>query len=339
MAYDEDLADRIRELVAGEKGLTEQKMFGGLAFLIGGNMAVAASGQGGILVRVDPEQSDKLVSATAAEPMVMRGRSMDGWLRVAAADVHQKRSIVDMGETRRHVRALPSCQEEEVMATTGIRPAYVTWPHYNQRLRETVEAMTEDQLAIQPSPDRWPTWASIGHLACQRVFWLCDFAGEPGAETTRFTNAGYDCPGDDDLEHVLGAADLAGRARLDVPHRRGVPGPMDPRDARRGDQPSRVGRHSWAHTRGWVLQRVFAHDVYHCAELNETLPPRRGSRWSTCGRERPDQRQGRYGRSNRSSVLPIELKSKAAEFACGQKSALRLVVLDVEHGLAVLRRP
>ena len=57
MAYDEDLADRIRELVAGEKGLTEKKMFGGLAFLVGGNMAVAASGQGGILVRVDPDQS------------------------------------------------------------------------------------------------------------------------------------------------------------------------------------------------------------------------------------------------------------------------------------------
>jgi TfoX/Sxy family transcriptional regulator of competence genes len=93
MAYDEDLADRIRELVAGEKGLTEKKMFGGLAFLIGGNMAVAASGQGGILVRVDPDATDKLVSTTKAERMVMRGRAMDGWLRVAAADVKQGRSL------------------------------------------------------------------------------------------------------------------------------------------------------------------------------------------------------------------------------------------------------
>ena len=64
MAYDEELADRIRELIAGEPGVTEQRMFGGLAFLIGGNMAVAASGQGGALVRVEPAQSDKLVATT-----------------------------------------------------------------------------------------------------------------------------------------------------------------------------------------------------------------------------------------------------------------------------------
>jgi TfoX/Sxy family transcriptional regulator of competence genes len=93
MAYDEDLADRIRELVAGEKRLTEKRMFGGLAFLIGGNMAVAASGQGGILVRVDPAQTDKLVSTTKAKPMVMRGKAMDGWLRVGADDVRQKRQL------------------------------------------------------------------------------------------------------------------------------------------------------------------------------------------------------------------------------------------------------
>ena len=73
MAYDEDLALRIRELVAKEKGLSEKKMFGGLAFLIGGNMAIAASGQGGILVRVDPEQSDKLVATTKASVAVMGG--------------------------------------------------------------------------------------------------------------------------------------------------------------------------------------------------------------------------------------------------------------------------
>ena len=93
MAYDEELADRIRELVATEKDLTEQKMFGGLAFLIGGNMAVAASGQGGILVRVDPAASAKLVSSTKAEPMVMRGRAMDGWLRVDAEHVREKRQL------------------------------------------------------------------------------------------------------------------------------------------------------------------------------------------------------------------------------------------------------
>jgi TfoX/Sxy family transcriptional regulator of competence genes len=109
MAYDEDLADRIRELVATEKGLTEQKMFGGLAFLIGGNMAVAASGQGGILVRTDPAASAKLVSTTKAQPMVMRGRAMDGWLRVDAERVREKRQLaawVKRGVT--YARSLPA---------------------------------------------------------------------------------------------------------------------------------------------------------------------------------------------------------------------------------------
>jgi TfoX/Sxy family transcriptional regulator of competence genes len=109
MAYDEELADRIRELVAGEKGLTEQKMFGGLAFLIGGNMAVAASGQGGILVRVDPAAWDRLVSTTKAEPMVMRGRAMAGWLRVDAEHVRQRRQLapwVERGVS--YARSLPA---------------------------------------------------------------------------------------------------------------------------------------------------------------------------------------------------------------------------------------
>ncbi len=87
MAYDEELAARIRALLGSRAALSEKKMFGGLAFLIGGNMAIAASGQGGILVRVDPEESDTLVASTPAERMEMRGRSMPGWLRVAAADV------------------------------------------------------------------------------------------------------------------------------------------------------------------------------------------------------------------------------------------------------------
>jgi TfoX/Sxy family transcriptional regulator of competence genes len=108
VAYDEHLADRIRELVAGQKRLTEQKMFGGLAFLIGGNMAVAASGQGGILVRVDPAGSAKLISTTKAHPMVMRGKAMDGWLRVDAEHVRQKRQLatwVERGVT--YARSLP----------------------------------------------------------------------------------------------------------------------------------------------------------------------------------------------------------------------------------------
>ena len=93
MAYDEELADRIRELLGPQRGLTEKKMFGGLAFLINGNMAVAASGQGGVLVRVDPEGSDRLVARTHAYPMEMRGRSMQGWLRLDVEDVRTKRQL------------------------------------------------------------------------------------------------------------------------------------------------------------------------------------------------------------------------------------------------------
>jgi len=81
MSYDAALADRIRELIGEEPGSSEKKMFGGLAFLVNGNMAVAASGQGGILLRVDPDESETLVSEHV-QPAVMRGRPMAGWLRI-----------------------------------------------------------------------------------------------------------------------------------------------------------------------------------------------------------------------------------------------------------------
>ena len=105
MAYDEELAERIRERVAGEAGLAEKKMFGGLAFLIGGNMAVAASGQGGLLVRVDPAESDELVASTDARPMEMRGREMAGWLRVDPADDGELAAWVERGVS--FARSLP----------------------------------------------------------------------------------------------------------------------------------------------------------------------------------------------------------------------------------------
>ena len=93
MAYDERLAHRIRALLEGEPGVTEQSMFGGLAFLIGGNMAVAASGQGGLLVRADPATSDALLSSTGVRPMEMDGRQMRGWLRVDDEPVRTKRQL------------------------------------------------------------------------------------------------------------------------------------------------------------------------------------------------------------------------------------------------------
>jgi len=109
MAYDEALASRIRDHIGPAPGLSEKKMFGGLAFLIGGNMAVAASGQGGILVRIDPEQSDALVASTPAEPMEMRGKQMPGWLRVPTDDVSADAALaewVDRGVG--YARTLPA---------------------------------------------------------------------------------------------------------------------------------------------------------------------------------------------------------------------------------------
>jgi TfoX/Sxy family transcriptional regulator of competence genes len=108
VAYDEDLADRVRELLIDDLYI-EKKMFGGLAFLIGGNMAVAASGQGGLLVRVDPAKSDKLVATTTARPMEMRGRAMQGWLRVDADAVRTKRQLAKwVGMGMSYARSLPA---------------------------------------------------------------------------------------------------------------------------------------------------------------------------------------------------------------------------------------
>jgi TfoX/Sxy family transcriptional regulator of competence genes len=93
MAYDEDLANRIRELIAGDSEVTEKRMFGGLAFLIGGNMSVSVSGQGGLLLRCDPAETDALLSKPHAAPFEMRGRVMDGWLRVSPEGLRTKTQL------------------------------------------------------------------------------------------------------------------------------------------------------------------------------------------------------------------------------------------------------
>ena len=151
-----------------------------------------------------------------------------------------------------------------------IRQAYSNWPQYNSRFLAAVAAMSGEQLAIRPSPERWPIWATVGHTACQRVFWLCDFAGEPGAENTPFTDAGNNCPGDDDLAHVLSADQLVEALESSF---RIVEQCLDgwtvdslAEELRREDW-----NETWVHSRGWVIQRVFAHDISHIAELNEAL--------------------------------------------------------------------
>jgi TfoX/Sxy family transcriptional regulator of competence genes len=108
VAFDEELAGRIREFLAGERGVSEKRMFGGLAFLVDGNMAIAASGQGGALVRCEPSETDALVARTNAETMVMRGREMQGWVRVAAEHLGTKRQLakwVALGA--RYAKTLP----------------------------------------------------------------------------------------------------------------------------------------------------------------------------------------------------------------------------------------
>jgi hypothetical protein len=152
----------------------------------------------------------------------------------------------------------------------SIRPAYSSWPQHNARLGEVVAGLSEAQLALRPGPERWPIWASIGHVACQRVFWLCDFAGEPGVETTPFPDAGNNCPGDDDLETVWSAGQLTEALESTF---RIVEAcldrwtlPMLDEVIRRPD----LGE-DWVHTRGAVLQRCFAHDISHISELNDVL--------------------------------------------------------------------
>ena len=87
MAYDTELADRIRELLSQEADVGERAMFGGLAFMVRGHMTAVASGQGGLMVRADPTATPKVVAETSATRAVMRGKEMDGWLRLPSADV------------------------------------------------------------------------------------------------------------------------------------------------------------------------------------------------------------------------------------------------------------
>jgi TfoX/Sxy family transcriptional regulator of competence genes len=108
MAYDEDLADRLREALQDVDGVTEKQMFGGLAFLVGGNMAVAASGQGGLMLRCDPDRSEELVSRPGVGRMVMRGKEMDGWFRVDSEGIESDADLarwVDVGV--RYASSLP----------------------------------------------------------------------------------------------------------------------------------------------------------------------------------------------------------------------------------------
>jgi uncharacterized damage-inducible protein DinB len=155
------------------------------------------------------------------------------------------------------------------MSMPTIRPAYEMWPQYNRRLRDVVAAMTDAQLSIRPSPDLWPIWATVGHTAGARTYWLCDIAGEPGAEATPF-EAGAEEGWEDDLDHPRGAGELV--EALDSTFRI-IEGCLDRwTPDMLGDEIRRdYGGRTQVHTRSSILQRLLTHEAYHCGELSQTL--------------------------------------------------------------------
>ena len=150
-----------------------------------------------------------------------------------------------------------------------IRAFYDRWPQYNRRLTEIVGAMSDEHLAIRPAPERDPIWATVGHTAAARTYWLCAIVGEPGADTTpwpRPDSAGWE----DDLSHPRTATELVWAldstwAVVDDVLDHWTPEMLDQTIERRyGDTVQR-------HSRASILQRLLTHEAYHCGELSQTL--------------------------------------------------------------------
>jgi uncharacterized damage-inducible protein DinB len=151
----------------------------------------------------------------------------------------------------------------------SIRRFYDRWLQYNRRLTEVIGAMTDEQLAIQSAPDRMSIWATVGHNAGVRVYWLCHVLGEPGAETTPWPDPNTE-GWEDDPDHPRTAAELVHAldttwAIIDGVLERWTPELLDTTVERYyGDQRQ-------VHSRSSILQRLFTHDAYHCGELSQTL--------------------------------------------------------------------
>ncbi len=150
----------------------------------------------------------------------------------------------------------------------SIRLFYGMWPQYDRRLREVIGAMTDADLAIRPSPEGWPIWATVGHTAGVRVYWLCTVLGETGAEKTPFAGAAEGW--EDDLDHPRGAAELVTAlettwAIIDRCLDDWTPAMLEePVERMYGEQRE-------VHSRASILQRLFSHEAYHCGELSQTL--------------------------------------------------------------------
>ncbi len=154
--------------------------------------------------------------------------------------------------------------------TATIRPAYDMWPQYNRRLRELVAAMTDEQLAIRPAPELLPIWATVGHTAAMRVYWLCEVVGEPGAETTPFWKNGSVIDWADDLDRPPSADGLAtgldsSFAIVEGCLDRWIPDMLADEIERSYDGTVQI------HTRSSILQRLLTHDAWHAGELSQTL--------------------------------------------------------------------
>jgi uncharacterized damage-inducible protein DinB len=151
-----------------------------------------------------------------------------------------------------------------------IRLFYDRWPQYNRRLTEVVGAMSEQELAIRPAPERDPIWATVGHTAAARVYWLCGVLGEPGAETTPWPDPINDPGWEDDLDHPRSAGELVGAldttwAIIDRLLDRWTPAMLEETFERS------YGEQRQVHSRSSVLQRLSTHEAYHCGELSQTL--------------------------------------------------------------------
>ncbi len=156
------------------------------------------------------------------------------------------------------------------MTRVTIRAFYDHWPQYNQRLTEVVGAMTDEQLAIRPSPEGLPIWATVGHLACGRAYWLCGVLKEPGAEATPWPDALAWDGWEDHLDQPRTATELVWAldstwAVVDRVLDTWEPS-MLPEEVERP-----VGDSRQLHSRSSILQRLLTHDAYHCGELSQTL--------------------------------------------------------------------
>ena len=155
-------------------------------------------------------------------------------------------------------------------SATSVGRFYEGWHTYNERIVEVVRDLSLEDLAVRPAPERWPIWATVGHTAGVRVYWLCGVFGEPGAEATPFTDSLSGIGWEDDLETPRTAAELTEALEttwqivagcLD----RWTPDMLDERFERE------VGERAEVHTRQSVLLRLLSHDAYHCGELSQTL--------------------------------------------------------------------